>query len=511
MWLSAEQSQQLADRRRRGDAEDLPPRRDRRASRGRDGPLPHRAHGFANTPALLGEVMPHRRRRRRAMRSRSPQGFVRNQGDAWTWTLDQLKRAPSTLTAEPRGRSRARGRRASSDYHAVRRAHRPAHSARCTPCWRAPTDDPAFAPRAGERATTSRPGSSGATAMARRRVRRARSPRAGLGRRSGRQRLAARCSPSARRWHATLRELAEAGDGDAHDAHPWRLPSRPGAGRQRRCLHHRLRGRAGAAARRAPRQGISPLRDVAGMLRSFDYAAATALDPQERRPPARMSPDRRARRCVTRLRERRGSRPSSTAIATAPASRQDADSGQRRCSTSSCSRRRPTSRLRGGQPAGLARRSRCAAWRASPTVMLAPNRMRVMTRTRPTRRLAVREAEALADGTPSAIPSRCWARTTAPAGRVVRAFLPGAQAVEVLRARRPAPLGTTRADGSRTGLFDGPVSERRALSAAHRLAGRGAGDRRSLFLRPAARRARSASVQRGPAFRAGRGSSAPTP
>ena len=74
----------------------------------------------------------------------------------------------------------------------------------------------------------------------------------------------------------------------------------------------------------------------------------------------------------------------------------------------------------------------------------------------------------------------------------------------MLRRGDRAPLGrSTR--GEPTGLFEGPCRDARALSAAHPLAGRGAGDRRSLFLRPAARRARPASVQRGPPFRAGRG------
>ena len=89
-------------------------------------------------------------------------------------------------------------------------------------------------------------------------------------------------------------------------------------------------------------------------------------------------------------------------------------------------------------------------------------------------------------------------------GRIVRAFLPGAlRSRGAARATDEPSLGTLAAERRRTGLFVGRVSERRALSAAHRLAGRGAGNRRSLFLRPAARRPRSASVQRRPAFRTG--------
>ena len=75
---------------------------------------------------------------------------------------------------------------------------------------------------------------------------------------------------------------------------------------------------------------------------------------------------------------------------------------------------------------------------------------------------------------------------TTPPGRVVRAFLPGAQrsrccGAATARAHRPARA-------SAGGLFAGRRRPSRPLSAAHRLAGRRAGDRGSLFLRPAARR-----------------------
>ncbi len=62
------------------------------------------------------------------------------------------------------------------------------------------------------------------------------------------------------------------------DPHPRRLSSRPGAGRQGRLLDHRLRGRAAAHPGGAPRQDARRSSDVAGMLRSFDYAAWAALD-----------------------------------------------------------------------------------------------------------------------------------------------------------------------------------------------------------------------------------------
>ncbi len=61
----------------------------------------------------------------------------------------------------------------------------------------------------------------------------------------------------------------------AADPRARRLPPGPGAGDRRRRLPDRLRGRAGEADGAASR-AIVGLRDVAGMLRSFDYAAATA-------------------------------------------------------------------------------------------------------------------------------------------------------------------------------------------------------------------------------------------
>ena len=63
--------------------------------------------GFANTPPLLGEVV-----RIAADGTRHAlaiaQGFIRNQGDAWTWTLDQLMRGMSDASATPSRRSTAR-------------------------------------------------------------------------------------------------------------------------------------------------------------------------------------------------------------------------------------------------------------------------------------------------------------------------------------------------------------------------------------------------------------------
>ncbi len=58
------------------------------------------AQGFAHAPALLGDVV-------RIATDGTPHtlavvlGFIRNQGDAWSWTLDQLKRALDQVVAAP--------------------------------------------------------------------------------------------------------------------------------------------------------------------------------------------------------------------------------------------------------------------------------------------------------------------------------------------------------------------------------------------------------------------------
>ena len=73
--------------------------------------------GFANIAPLLGEVVrvdPDGERHALAI----AQGFIRNQGDAWTWTLDLLMRGLSDLTA---GTEEAQATRAEQheDYDAI--------------------------------------------------------------------------------------------------------------------------------------------------------------------------------------------------------------------------------------------------------------------------------------------------------------------------------------------------------------------------------------------------------
>src|SRR4029078_5079219 len=54
------------------------------------------ANGFANSPTLLGEVKRIDKQGERYSLAVA-QGFIRNQGDGWTWTLNQFKRAVDDL------------------------------------------------------------------------------------------------------------------------------------------------------------------------------------------------------------------------------------------------------------------------------------------------------------------------------------------------------------------------------------------------------------------------------
>lgn len=250
-------------------------------------------NGFANAPAFLGEVKRVDTDGEQYVLAVA-QSFVRNQGDAWTWTLNQFHRALDDManreaTAESRDDD-------IEDYHTIAGAIGRQLGAMHRVLAR-PTSDEAFAPRlstADDVATwIERAGSLLTRALD------IVAEHGGWENEAvdadARKLVAARSA-----LMTTIRRLAEDSvgtpmsriHGDFHlgqvlvasaDAYIIDFegePARPLAER---------------------RQKSSPLRDVAGLLRSIDYAAVSALDPKNVLA-GRVSQGRRSR-LVTRLRE----------------------------------------------------------------------------------------------------------------------------------------------------------------------------------------------------------------
>jgi maltose alpha-D-glucosyltransferase/alpha-amylase len=101
------------------------------------------SQGFANAPALLGEVSRIDRDGERHVLAVA-QAFVRNQGDAWTWALNQANRA-FDATASREASAEARGDDI-RDYHALA-ATIGRQLGNMHVVLARPTDDPDFAPQ----------------------------------------------------------------------------------------------------------------------------------------------------------------------------------------------------------------------------------------------------------------------------------------------------------------------------------------------------------------------------